>query len=120
MLESDMSVAPHPEQPGLPPSKEAQQEQSVGAAMSKAVDDLFTCEAIAAKLAREQADEEVGLFVDAWKQRLVESLEGTCLSAVDTFLNDFDRFQSERRAPTGSIDLAEKGDIAPRIESPTP
>ncbi|MCG3209289.1 MAG: hypothetical protein FOGNACKC_02910 [Anaerolineae bacterium] len=88
--------------------------------MSKAVDDLFTVEAIAAKLAREQADEEISLFVDTWKQRLVEILEGTCLSAVETFLNDLDRFQSERRQLTGSLNLTEKGDIAPRIESPTP
>lgn len=97
----------------LPPTEHEAKEQSFGVAVRRAVDDLFTYQPIAEALAGTEGDDEVEHFVGVWKQGLAEFLAGTGEMAVEEFIKDFERFQSER----STVSAADtRQDVIPRIE----
>ncbi|MCB0171326.1 MAG: hypothetical protein KDJ52_17155 [Anaerolineae bacterium] len=85
-VEQQPNLEFHPE-----PNPTTASEMTFEAAMRRAVDDLFVCQAIAERLhAVDGGDESVAAFIDAWKQRLTEHLTESAELAVSTVVTGLD------------------------------
>ncbi len=69
----------------LASSKEVSEEMSFATAVRRAVDDLFTCEAISQRFKETEDNEQLAEYVNHRQQVLVERLVVTDLHRVDSF-----------------------------------
>ena len=92
----------------LPPEEESW-EMSFEMAMRKAVDDLFTCEAIGDRVKSIEDEERVEHFLDHHKQILIEHLVETAGRTVNEIVTALDNPQDLPNLPSSTPrDDAEK------------
>jgi hypothetical protein len=78
----------------LEPAQGTVTEMSFGTAVRKAVDDLFTCEAIAAKLQEIPANDAVPALLESWKQGLTSHLQTHAQTTVENVVANLTLLQS--------------------------
>lgn len=78
----------------LNPTKEAVSEMSFGAAMRRAIDDLFTNRAIAEKVQAIPANDVLPILLETWKQGLADRLQAEAGSMVDNVAAILDLLQA--------------------------
>lgn len=83
-------VSPDP----LAPTPETVAEMSFGTALRKAVNDLFTCEAIAQKVQALPTTDVVPALLDTWKQGLVSHLQTQAQTTVEGVIANLTLLQS--------------------------
>ena len=98
----------------LPPEQEIT-EMSPGTTFRKVVDDLFTHEAVAQRLAGQEENEKVKALTEEWKQTITEHLEETALRGLNEFVDQLDYVLSQE---TTSEPLAadQRDELDKRVE----
>lgn len=79
----------------LNPSKEAISEMSFGAAIRRAIEDLFTYQAIAEKVQTIPPNDVLETLVETWKQGLATRLQGEAQATVENVSAILDLLQSD-------------------------
>lgn len=98
-----------------PLSPEEGWEMSFEADMRTAVDDLFTCEAIATRLDGLEDKEPISTLLSHHKQVLIEHLVETASRAVDEFVTTLDFLKNESVNPSPPLPN-QRTDAGNRIE----
>ena len=97
----------HPE-----PSGEVASEMSFTAALKRAVDDLFTYQAIADRLHDRQGDDQMAALLDTWKQGLTHHLQDAAQDMVRHVAATIDLIQFSASAPLTETERQEWWQIA--------
>jgi hypothetical protein len=96
----------HQEAP-FEPSKKVASEMSFGAAMRRAVDDLFTYQAIGEKLPAGPKDEGIDALLETWKQGLTLHLQEAAQGMVQHVVANLNLIQSGASQPLSEAERLE-------------
>jgi hypothetical protein len=94
-----MSAEHRPDHQYPNPSKEDDQEMSLGTALRQMIDDLFTYQTVAEKLHRLNAGDALPALVETWKQGLTQHLEETVHQSVENVVAILDLLQNGDPTP---------------------
>jgi hypothetical protein len=82
-------------EPSPEPTKEIISEMSFGAAMRRAIDDLFVCQAIGEREQQIPPNDVLPVLLESWKQELAERLKTEALSIVGNVAAILDLLQAD-------------------------